>query len=523
MTNYKMAGNRAAFRQRCQQALLHPVTLGALGILLLNDLILKGVWPNPWTTGKLSDLAWVIFASPLLAYLLSLATPGGRRTQRAIWLAAYIGLPGLYAAFNTFAPLHDAILRGLSLISGGAGGSPLDAADSLLIPLGLAIALWVWRRGRTTLTIGGQQIAMAAAGLAVFASIATSYPDPTVGVEEFQMTDQNELTAYCSGYGGGEYGGPFGPYKTTTGGLNWQLDSSDNYQWHSSIGRSEIAETPRGTYSISETGIMHSNSGSKPVYSTEYLLSSGDRWLQEHSTSHLWPQSIATVPLAIIYDSQSDNVIAAMGIQGVVVGTPDGKWTPVAVGPCRPTDFSFFGKIGIMLDSDDFYILSLFLPIAVVALVVSIAAMRLGTRRGCWAVLLRTTAIIFAVLASLDALFFLWTFEYYRDATDLLAEVRVTAGISIGLGLAVSAIALRVGSFANKLFLLGASAIAALALAAQITLALLVWVNSDFSPLFVKISVVVMAALTGYALQHYLTRKERAAIVERNSVEGWRR
>ena len=35
------------FRRRCQLALTHPVTDGALGILLLNDLALKQLWANP--------------------------------------------------------------------------------------------------------------------------------------------------------------------------------------------------------------------------------------------------------------------------------------------------------------------------------------------------------------------------------------------------------------------------------------------------------------------------------------------
>ena len=62
---------RASFRQRCAASLTHPITLFAVLVLLLNDLVLKALWSNPWTTGKLSDLAWVIFASPLLVTLLS--------------------------------------------------------------------------------------------------------------------------------------------------------------------------------------------------------------------------------------------------------------------------------------------------------------------------------------------------------------------------------------------------------------------------------------------------------------------
>ena len=62
----------SGFRQRCAAALTHPVTLGSLALFLLNDLALKPLWPDAWATGKLSDLAFVVVASPLLAFFLAL-------------------------------------------------------------------------------------------------------------------------------------------------------------------------------------------------------------------------------------------------------------------------------------------------------------------------------------------------------------------------------------------------------------------------------------------------------------------
>ena len=103
------------FRSHCASALTHPVTVAALVVLLLNDALFKSLWPDSLVTGKLSDLAWVVFASPLLAFVLSLFL--GRRVfgRRAAIITAYVGLPALYAAFNTFEPVHDRILWGLSL------------------------------------------------------------------------------------------------------------------------------------------------------------------------------------------------------------------------------------------------------------------------------------------------------------------------------------------------------------------------------------------------------------------------
>ena len=126
----RMSGDSRRFRSHCASALTHPVTIAALVLLLLNDGLFKSLWPDAWLTGKLSDLAWVVFASPLLAFVLSLLLGRRRFGRRTAVLVSYIGLPALYAAFNTFEPVHDRILWGLSLVSGGNAGSPLDPSDS---------------------------------------------------------------------------------------------------------------------------------------------------------------------------------------------------------------------------------------------------------------------------------------------------------------------------------------------------------------------------------------------------------
>ena len=108
-----------SFRHRCASALLHPATVAAVALLLLNDLAFKSMWPGSWVTGKLSDLAWVVFASPLLAFFLSFLVGRSTVGQRAAFIASYVALPLLYTAFNTFDPVHDLILGALSIASGG--------------------------------------------------------------------------------------------------------------------------------------------------------------------------------------------------------------------------------------------------------------------------------------------------------------------------------------------------------------------------------------------------------------------
>lgn len=135
-----------SFRRRCASALTHPLTMAFLLVLLLNDVVFKALWEGRWTTGKLSDLAWIIFAPPLLVFLLSYLTRRNSFAEKGAFLVAYLGLPLLYVAFNTFESLHNWILKGLLFFTRSNVGSPLDPTDSLVIPIGLAVALWIWNR-----------------------------------------------------------------------------------------------------------------------------------------------------------------------------------------------------------------------------------------------------------------------------------------------------------------------------------------------------------------------------------------
>ena len=347
--------NTAAFRQRCASALTHPATVVALAVLLLNDVLFKSLWPGSWWTGKLSDLAWMVFAPPLLAFLLSFITRRNPRVEKASWVAAYIGLPLLYAAFNTFEPIHDWILRGLSIASGGTAGSPLDVTDSLVIPFGMGIAVWVWRQRVVGPATQRLRWGLLVAGVAALASVATSEPPRDPGITRVGVSAEGTI------YAGGSWPGP---YASHDGGLNWTVDSTAD----SSATKWALldADTPRGRYVIHGSRIMRADADgrSEQVYSTAYLRKAGNVWVQKHESGLLFAEELATRPLGIVHDPSTGNLIVAMGRQGVLVGTQDGRWERFAVGGYSPTDFSFASKTRLLLSRFDFWALAVALPLA---------------------------------------------------------------------------------------------------------------------------------------------------------------
>ena len=339
------------FRQRCEAALTHPVTLSAIALFLLNDLALKPAWPDAWLTGKLSDLAFVVFASPLLAFFLSLLVRGSHRRGRLVLAIAYVGLPLLYAAFNTFTGVHGPIVQLLALANGSPTQSPLDVTDSLVILPGLTLGLWVWRRPARAFSASRRRLSLIVVGLAALASIATSPPEVEWGVR----FEQDAVT------------------------------------------------TPRGVYSIEGTDILHDG---RVVYSTDHLREDANVWLQVRDTRHLQERRITTEPYGIRYDEATGNVIVGMGILGVLIGTPDGEWVPQAEGRYRPTDFSRSARRRALFADGLFW--ALWFGMAMSALVAGILIADFRRERLQWAllglVLAVPTAVVWPLVMVLGAL-----------------------------------------------------------------------------------------------------------------------
>ena len=341
---------------RAKAALTHPATLIALATLLVNDLVFKWLWPGYWLTGKLSDLAWVVFAPPLLALPLAFLARRNRTAQRAAWATAYIGLPLLYAAYNTFQPIHEFISTGLSMLNGTPNGSPFDPTDSIVIPLGVVSAVWVWRTANVESKSNNLRIGILVAAIACFASAASD--GPGTGIKRIGSDRNGNLVANAtynfravtdddgSVVRNATSGINSHKYTSYDGGLTWhKTDRSSG--WVDDWGGTSTA-TPRGTFTLDGHNVIRTIEGkSEIVYSFDVgyqrALEVGSRDLDAR-------RQIRTSPYAIHYDERSENVIVTIGIQGVVVGKPNGSWKAVKVGEFAPIDTSLLGRIALLGD-----------------------------------------------------------------------------------------------------------------------------------------------------------------------------
>ena len=336
------------FRQKAASALTHPVTVGSLAILLLNDVLFKSLWPHAWFTGKLSELAWLVLALPLLAILLSLLVRANLLSGRASFFIVYIGLPLLYLAYNTFEVGHHWILWGISVASGGTAGSPQDVIDALVIALAWAIALWVWHRGPVpgrTLRMRG---VLLVAAVVFLVGVAYSNPAQVQGVTSVGIDKSGSV--HAPAHGDRDFS-----YYSVDGGVTWKPEKDERYDiaWGGSV-----VETPRGRNVLEGPEINSIDVDGQQIEVIYPVASLGQGtiiWTQEHETGRFRSREIADQPSRILSDSPSDNVIPALGHQGVLVGTPDGGSIDTAVGPFTPADFSFISKTWNLLSSLQFW------------------------------------------------------------------------------------------------------------------------------------------------------------------------
>ena len=499
------SSEQGAFRRRAASALTHPSTPAALAALLVNDIALKRAWPDAWAMGKLSDLAWMFFAPPLLAYLLSFLVGGSALGGRAGFGVAYAGLPLLYAAFNTFEPMHNAALRGLALVGGSSPGSPLDATDSAVIPFAMAAALWVWRRPPASVHSVRARLALLTMAVAALATVATSYPPPVEGVTNVQAAEDGALLALA--YEPHPYA-----YASRDGGLTWtQADEFPSGRFGEP---SKRIRTPSGSYSISRTDIVRQGGGEREiVYSAEYLEDYSNVWARIIDTREHGIRYLKRAPQAIAYDDASGNVAAAMGMQGVVVVAPDGTWRSVAVGPFEPTDLSFTAKLS-NLRKPSFLWLTFALAVSFtgLGLATSLLAHRKGTPEHRFAI------VLMAAPAAICSLFIIFAGLYPTSqavqANDLIWSefINIADLLKYPVG-GIAVVMIFSGIAANRpnrrQALAGAASIVGMLL--LVLLAFTLWVQMNLQLRFADLFALLFVGLAALALHSYMARSTRGS------------
>lgn len=320
--------------RKALRLLVHPATVAAIVLLLVNDHVLRRLWPSA-LTGKLGDFAWLFFIPFALAAVLALLWPRVIPRRREWIPALAFGAVALIFALAKTAPAaHEAVVRLARVLFGFEVGWRRDPTD-LVALLSVAAAAWLWRATPEPAPrpLNLRSPGWAALALAALLTVANS-PAPDPGIYCLDARD-GELLAF-SGYS---------TYRSVDGGLTWAIlpygqRSACPNPWDSVSGAAATLQDPTDPqrsyrYTPGEMIEMSEDGGAtwqkvyEPAAVTEAERAAMSR---EHQNAMLRP-----TPLHAVVDRQTGNAVFAMGQAGALVREAStGAWREVAVGDFAP-------------------------------------------------------------------------------------------------------------------------------------------------------------------------------------------
>lgn len=343
--------------------LAHPLSLAAIGVLMINDHLLRLLWPS-WWTGKVGDFAWLIFAPFVLAaglaWLIPLKEPARERWSFGLGFGA---VAFIFVLFKLVPGVTELATR-ISVVNFNSPFSVTrDPSDLIALPsLLLAFFLWKHASTPTRFSLRGW-IALPLAALLTIAN--TGLPD--LGIACFS---ESNGTIFA--------GSSFTAYSSTDGGITWEPaemlpdaacgpDFSPEQNWL-------LAPGPQpGTIYRFRSGDnieVSTDSGSTWQMARELSSISEARKLY-YLKSRQGYTEYEPGPLAALADRQTGNMLFAMSHQGVLVLTAGGEWIWSQVGNYRPLEpFPTLDAFSLILGG------MLFLAAALVLLVFCSQALR---------------------------------------------------------------------------------------------------------------------------------------------------
>lgn len=332
-----------AFR-RAINSLSHPISVAAIIVLLINDHLLRRLWPS-WWTGKLGDCVWLVFAPLLLALLLSWFAPSQKAGQeRAVGFVAFV-LTGLgFTLAKTIPAFAALIIRLLETLTSWPMTLMTDPTDLLALPA-LGIGWYVWQQKDTCLLQTPYQ--WITVPLAVLATMA-NMPAPDYGINCL-IEDEGTLIALSQPYRG--------EYTSQDGGLAWQAEAS-------SIDRELSAECVQHdtTWQISDPADPQVLYRLAPYKTIERSEDGGQSWQREMALDRAEARnayyrryrsySAQPGPLDALFHHPTGQLVVAMGQDGVLVRMTSGEWRWVRVGDYYREDLNEMDLITSLLQGE---------------------------------------------------------------------------------------------------------------------------------------------------------------------------
>ncbi len=317
--------NRAL--QRAILSLAHPLSIAAIVLLLLNDHIFKYQWPS-WWTGKLSDFAGLLFAPLLLAVPLAFIFSNPRH-ERLVFRIAFLAVGLTFSLIKTIPIFNIVAIHVLEAGLGGHIAITLDLTDLIALPV-LIVGWQLAMKQNHDLSNLRRMWGWGALVVGAMASIATSQGPVGRGIEcVARDNDKLFAGAYVSGRN-------LKLFASTDGGLSWQPTEPQSTHLNNCVWY-------LNGFVLKQDALVQYEFGLSTISRSE---NNGQTWTEEinwhdltREVYRLYNEALTKLgdvytftPQMALIDPQTENVVVAMGHNGVLVRTSDGTWHWVAVG-----------------------------------------------------------------------------------------------------------------------------------------------------------------------------------------------
>jgi hypothetical protein len=311
---------------RQSDILFHPLVLGTIVLYFLNNSLFQRYWLS-LITGKLSDFTWLFFTPIVICSFATGIVPQksvkNTRFDVVIWLI--IGL--LYTLVKMLPAANSLVVNALDGI-----GIPsiivIDPTD-LLALISLPIGYYFWRAN-----YGWSRSSSLSRSLLLFSIVAlltlADSAQYDYGIRCFKIVDNGIVASNM-----------YWDEISTDGGKTWNdygsnfpcEDNSSKETQFSKIGTGQL----RARFEPGQP-IEISSDGGK-TWRIEYQLATqAQRAFYMKTSDELFSYNAG--PFDAVIDSQTGNLLFAMGLEGVLIREPNSDWQWVEIGTYKKLDFT---------------------------------------------------------------------------------------------------------------------------------------------------------------------------------------
>lgn len=313
--------------KKAQSILTHPFVIGAFLAYVINNHILQIYFPS-WLTGKLSDFAWLFFVPYAILFLATSLFPKKLDEKSQFQTAVFLLVGIAFTLIKTNIAVNQTFVGTFEKLFKLPIQIILDPSD-LLALFSLAGSFYFWKGYRPK----EQKLSFSKSffflGILLIFTLADA-PRPDYGITSLRIS-QDSIVATST----------YAKYFSDDGGLSWEEHPTGN-----SLPENEH-RIPTPTFITSEDGSLQVRI--KENRKIEISTDNGKTWMLEYDLkpeneaqrayyeiTHAYNFGIQDM----IIDPVSENIIFAMGNEGILMRTKTDEWKWISVGNYTVPDYT---------------------------------------------------------------------------------------------------------------------------------------------------------------------------------------